>query len=189
MEDVKYLKTLEEIKVFSDSYRYKILDCFYSLNEPATAKRVADEMGEAPAKIHYHVKKMEKVGILNLVYTKVINGITAKYYEPAAHKFNLTTEEEGIPKEKVFNEAKNAIHKLFDGARDSFLTYFDIGKKDVASASMGDLYLTKEKMEELRSYIENYMDENGKKQNENNEGINAYHVFFSIIKKNDKKEN
>ncbi len=39
-------------------------------------------MGEVPAKVHYHVKKLESAGILKLQHTKEINGIVAKFYQP-----------------------------------------------------------------------------------------------------------
>ena len=93
MKDVKHLKTLEEIRAISDPYRYKILNCFYKIGEPITVKQLADELGEVPAKVHYHVKKMEKAGLLTLVHTKEINGIIAKYYEPTARHFRIEGKE------------------------------------------------------------------------------------------------
>ena len=43
-----------------------IMKQYYKLGKPATVKQIADEMNEVPAKVHYHVKKLESVGILKL---------------------------------------------------------------------------------------------------------------------------
>ncbi len=89
MKNVKILTTLEEIKSFSDPYRIIILKHYFRLKRPCTVKQIADEMGEVPAKVHYHVKKLEASGILCLNHTKEINGILAKYYLPAAKTFKI----------------------------------------------------------------------------------------------------
>ena len=80
---------MKEIKAFSDPYRMMIMKQYYKLARPATVKQIADEMGEVPAKVHYHVKKLESVGILKLKHTKEINGIIAKFYEPTAQTFKV----------------------------------------------------------------------------------------------------
>lgn len=95
MKNVKILTTMEEIKSFSDPYRIIIMKQFFKMNKPATVKQVADEMGEVPAKVHYHVKKMVAAGLLRLNHTKEINGILAKYYEPSAKQFKIDNLEIG----------------------------------------------------------------------------------------------
>jgi DNA-binding transcriptional ArsR family regulator len=122
MEKVKSLNTLEEIKAFSDPYRIQILNSFYKFGEPVTVKQIADCMGEVPAKVHYHVKKMESAGILRLTHTREINGIIAKYYEPTAKQFiidrpDLDPENLG----KVWNEAQNAIIASYNTSQKIFL--------------------------------------------------------------------
>jgi len=95
MKNVKILTTLEEIKSFTDPYRIIIMKHYFRLNKPSTVKQIADEMGDVPAKVHYHVKKLEAAGILRLNYTKEINGIVAKYYEPTAKTFKIENKEIG----------------------------------------------------------------------------------------------
>ena len=81
MDKVKVLRSLEEVKALSDPYRFKILNCFYEMKKPATVKQIADKLGEVPANIHYHVKKLEKFDIVRLHHTEEIRGIVAKYYK------------------------------------------------------------------------------------------------------------
>lgn len=95
MKNVKVLTTLDEIKSFTDPYRIIIMKHYFRLGKPATVKQIADEMGDVPAKVHYHVKKLEAAGILRLNHTKEINGIVAKYYEPTAKTYKIENQEIG----------------------------------------------------------------------------------------------
>jgi predicted transcriptional regulator len=95
MKNVKVLTTLNEIKSFTDPYRIIIMKHYFRLNKPSTVKQIADEMGDVPAKVHYHVKKLETAGILRLNHTKEINGIVAKYYEPTARTYKIENQEIG----------------------------------------------------------------------------------------------
>ena len=72
--------TNEEFKILADPYRMSILNVFFQNKIPMTTKQVADELGEVPAKVHYHIQKLLKIELLVLDHIKVINGINAKYY-------------------------------------------------------------------------------------------------------------
>lgn len=77
----KVLETEEEVKILLDPYRIKIWMTYAMEKKSLTVKQVADMMGEVPSKVHYHVQKLIGIGILELDYTKNINGIIAKYYK------------------------------------------------------------------------------------------------------------
>lgn len=96
MKNVKVLTTMEEVRSFTDPYRIVIMKQYLKMNRPATVKQIADEMGDVPAKVHYHVKKMIAAGLLKLDHTKEINGILAKYYEPTARTFQIENKEIGL---------------------------------------------------------------------------------------------
>lgn len=85
MKDVVVLRDLEQIKAISHPYRIEILACFEE--KPATAKQIADKMGEPHAKINYHIKTLQKMEILQLVDERAKSGIIEKYYLPTAKKY------------------------------------------------------------------------------------------------------
>ncbi len=58
MAKVRKISSDEEIKIFSDPYRMKIINAYIKAGKALTVKGVADLMGEVPAKVHYHVKKI-----------------------------------------------------------------------------------------------------------------------------------
>lgn len=196
VEKVKYLTTLEEAKAISDPFRYKILSCFNKMNGSATVKQIADAMGEVPAKVHYHVKKLEKAGILHLVRTEEINGIIAKYYEPTAEDFEIKLSDEYAKLQEnnaklMMSEIQKMISKLYDTSKNQILMnlneYADAHKKGDASLSMQNLYITEEEAKIFSQYVFNFFNEH-KKPQKNKSNLKKYHTFFSITKMIDKNE-
>lgn len=193
MEKIKTLTTLEEIKVFSDPYRLQILMCFKQFGEPATVKQIADDMGEVPAKVHYHVKKMEKVGILELIYTKEINGIIAKYYSPTAKSFIIKNSDIESPMFKQFlDKTQTAISNLFDEAKRIFLEQLVSSKSEKNKGELeggfvtsSHIYLTEEQYKATQKHIKDLSDKNTKKNSQEKE---KYYLFTSLIKIEDNKK-
>jgi hypothetical protein len=87
MLDELELDTEERIRAFTHPYRMKLLHALKEIGEPATATDLARKLGDGPGKAHYHVRILESVGIVVLARTESVNGIVARYYEPAAHSF------------------------------------------------------------------------------------------------------
>lgn len=73
----------EALKCLAIPERVKILELFEDL-EPRTAKQIATELGENAARLHYHVKELVRVGLLEQVDTRVKGSIVEKYYQPIA---------------------------------------------------------------------------------------------------------
>lgn len=101
MEEVHILKSLEEINIVSDPIRLKIIMTLGTT--PKTAQDLSDSMGVSRSKIHYHLKILEENGIIKVVDTELINGITQKYFLPVAKAF--------VPDSEIFN--KNLKEDLF----------------------------------------------------------------------------
>lgn len=94
MKEVHILKSLEEINIVSDPIRLKIILTLGTT--PKTAQDLSDAMGVSRSKIHYHLRILEENGIIEVVDTELINGITQKYFLPVAKAF--------IPDSEVFNQ-------------------------------------------------------------------------------------
>nr|WP_231989321.1 helix-turn-helix domain-containing protein [Ndongobacter massiliensis] len=96
VKDVYILNTLDEVNLVSDPIRLDIL--LHLGTTPKTAQDVADALGVSRSKIHYHLKILEDAGIIEVVKTELINGITQKYFLPVAKAF--------IPNTGLFSNAK-----------------------------------------------------------------------------------
>lgn len=80
------ISDIKQLKALSHASRVKILSAL--ADKPMTAKQLADQFGEEPAKTSYHVKQLLKVGLVELKFTRETqNGIIEKYYQAIAKEF------------------------------------------------------------------------------------------------------
>ncbi|MGE5676296.1 MAG: ArsR/SmtB family transcription factor [Mycobacterium leprae] len=80
------ISDIKQLKALSHASRVKILSVLSE--KPMTAKQLADQFGEEPAKTSYHVKQLLKVGLVELKFTRETqNGIIEKYYQSIAKEF------------------------------------------------------------------------------------------------------
>lgn len=100
MKEVHILNSPEEVNIISDPIRLKIILTLGT--SPKTAQDLSDALGVSRSKIHYHLKILEQNGMIEVVDTELINGITQKYFLPVARAF--------IPNSEIFN--KNLEEKI-----------------------------------------------------------------------------
>lgn len=87
LQESLLLEDLEKIKSVADPLRVKILQIL--IERQATVKQVADLLGQSSAKMHYHVKELERHQLIKLVQTIEKGGILEKYYRAVAKKYQL----------------------------------------------------------------------------------------------------
>jgi len=180
MQYERLLSTFDEIKTFSDPFRLKILLSFRDADEPLTVKQIAVMLEEVPSKIHYHVKELERIGVLEIVETREKSGILEKYYLPTATTFridkNIRTSK-GNPEHLV--DIGNTIIDALIGEYNEFnkLRQKSTNESDIM---MSTIYLTDEEYEELISIIENYVI-----TKRNREGTKPYTYGHFLFRKYD----
>lgn len=113
MKEVHILNTLEEINIVSDPIRLKIIMTLGAT--PKTAQDLSDVLEVSRSKIHYHLKILEQNGIIEVVDTELINGITQKYFLPVAKAF--------IPNSELFNENLEEKQIFFKIPKDSYESF------------------------------------------------------------------
>ncbi|WP_245850838.1 winged helix-turn-helix domain-containing protein [Paenibacillus herberti] len=176
--ETKVLKTIEEIRIFSDPYRMKIMNQFHKAERPSTIKQIADLMGEVPAKVYYHARKLESIGLLELIETKLINGITAKYYiafEGSVH-INRDDVDESI-KTMFASESQKLVARLFDDSKKKYMQNQVSDKTRVGTLINSDLYMTPEEEAELVEYLMQFVSKHGKRTRPEQMG---YNFFYSL---------
>lgn len=85
MEEIFYLTSVEQMRGIADPIRIRILDRL--VREPLTVTQLGAALGESPAKLHYHVRELEHLGLIKLVETREKGGILEKYYRAVAKDF------------------------------------------------------------------------------------------------------
>ncbi len=190
MKKIITLTTPEQIKTFSDPYRVQIMFSYKKFNRPATVKEIADSMGETPAKVHYHVKKMLQAGILKLSHTKEIKGIIAKYYELTADSFSIECDKTNPQITKLFkNELQRTISSIYDESKRIVLNAIEnienIQKENendndsTSDFTLSNIYLTDEEAKELRRIIKEFSDKDKNKNDK--EGLKEFHFFSALF--------
>jgi len=177
MEKEKVLTSLEEIKVFTDPFRMKIL--FEFDEEPLTVKQLADRLGEVSSKVHYHVKELERIGVLEIVYKKEKSGIIEKYYFPTAEKFRV---EKVVEKEEGWKEhIDNLRETMFKNAAEDFGKYLSKRHDDDKEIlNYGILHLTDEEVDELKKKLEELIERSSVRKDKQ-----AYTYIIGLFKKYD----
>ena len=148
------LENLEQLRAIADMLRMRIVD---TLRErPMTVTQLGEMLDIAPAKIHYHVRELEKVGLLRLVETREKGGILEKYYQPIAYDFT-------VPKELLLSAPPDELlattDSLFEQTRLSFRRSLRqmLAQKDRGSdttLAFLPLYLTQEEQNTLGRQLE-----------------------------------
>jgi len=89
--------TADQIELLSSSIRVRIM---YALKDNAmTSKQAAEHLKESPGNVHYHIQKLYRGGLLDLVETKESSGILEKYYRSVGDRFQISglKEHTGVP--------------------------------------------------------------------------------------------
>lgn len=184
--DTITLKTVDEIRIYSDPYRMDIMLEFQKIDRPATVKEIADIMGEVPAKVYYHAKKLISIGVLILDHTQQINGITAKYYKAFQGGISVKRSEVEGPIENVLSETQKLLSDLYDKNKQRFLSRVGIDNS-YGNINNQSVYLTPEAAEQFFEMITVFFEKHAKPQHLIDE--EKFEIFTSIIKESTNTEN
>lgn len=84
-QSIFILETYEQLKVISDPLRTKML--IYLVEQPHTGQMLAQELNLSRAKVLYHLRELEKYGIIQLVRKEERGGNILKFYQAVARGF------------------------------------------------------------------------------------------------------
>ncbi|MEA4882645.1 MAG: winged helix-turn-helix domain-containing protein [Clostridia bacterium] len=115
---VHVASTIEELRALLDRRRIAALKLL--AEEPLSVKQLADRLQLMPASLHYHVKVLERAGLVKLVHTKEKSGIVEKRYQAVARDFVVhqslggAREAPGIALEAITRDIRGAIECIED---------------------------------------------------------------------------
>ena len=87
MKNFLYIDDLDRARTLLSRRRLWILE---SLEEPRTCNDLAGEFGRSSQQMYYHVKALEKAGLVDKVSEKRVRGIMQGYYRAAARCYGLS---------------------------------------------------------------------------------------------------
>jgi len=87
VDKIERIQDFEHIKTLTDSRRLEILRLL--MGEAMTLSQLGQILEEHPAQVRYHLKQLEKAGLVELVSTRVVRGFVEKYYRAKANAYSL----------------------------------------------------------------------------------------------------
>lgn len=135
-KSILIIETYEQLKAISDPLRTKML--MYLVEQPHTGHMLAHELNLSRAKILYHLRELEKHGIIQLVKKEERGGNILKYYQAVAKGF--------IPADHLLNFVESK-----DTTRQSYLEVLDRAKTRVLTAPEESFELHSSNVEEWNS--------------------------------------
>ncbi|WP_435177344.1 ArsR/SmtB family transcription factor [Actinacidiphila sp. bgisy145] len=90
-----HLTTDEQLRAVSNLTRHRIMAALRF--EPATITQLAERVGLAKGSSSYHVRLLERAGLVKVVRTRKVRGVTERYYAMAARTIVLPDPGEGGP--------------------------------------------------------------------------------------------
>ncbi len=114
--EIYVVSSIDELRALLDRKRVVILRML--AEEPLTVKQLADRMGLVPASVHYHVKVLERSGLVALVGIKEKSGILEKYYRSIALEFQVdpslgsAPEAPGLALDALIRDMRSSISHL-----------------------------------------------------------------------------
>lgn len=90
-----HVTTDEQLRAVSNLTRHRIMAVLRF--EPATITQIAARVGLAKGSSSYHVRLLERAGLVKVVRTRKVRGVTERYYAMAARAIVLPDPGEGGP--------------------------------------------------------------------------------------------
>jgi DNA-binding transcriptional ArsR family regulator len=153
--EVYKLESVEQLRAAADDLRQRILEEL--VKRPQTVTQLGQALRLAPAKVHYHVRELQRVGLVALVETREKGGILEKYYRTVARRLYVPRElfQRTSPEDPIA-----ALQTMLDATNDAFTrallrsTSADgDGQQHPFSLARTHLWLTPEQYDELSAEL------------------------------------
>lgn len=155
MRDIYYYEHIEQVQAIAEPTRWRILDLL--VRKPMTGAQLARTLNIPRTRAHYHVKILEKVGLIELQKEQIKQGIVEKYYQAIARQFRS---DRLIANQRMAPDTQDALATA-QTVRDLMLAMLDLARADLlhpdclpglsrfGSQCQDEWYLTAEQTHEL----------------------------------------
>jgi len=109
------LETIEQLRAVAAELRLRVIERLTL--QAMTVTQLAELLGEAPNKLHYHVRELERVGLLKKVETREKGAILEKYYRAVAKNIM-------IPRTLLSSLAPDEVAAMFNEVVQPFFQGF-----------------------------------------------------------------
>jgi DNA-binding transcriptional ArsR family regulator len=142
-------QTLEQLKVVAaDELRERIVSLLVS--EALTATQIGERLGQPANKVHYHVRELERAGLVRLVERREKGGILEKYFRAVARNYVVPDD---LIRTLPPDETTAALREFISTVTEGFLRAFRAAASqegvESLTASRDHIWVTREELKEL----------------------------------------
>ena len=142
------IENIEQLRAVADLLRLRIIDVLQK--QPMTVTQLGEMLGEAPAKMHYHVRELEKVGLLKLVETREKGGILEKYYQPIARELSVNKALLSAPSDESSAMLRTLLNQITEGFLHEFRRTVERKSEKLEQAiGLSRLYMTLDEQQQF----------------------------------------
>lgn len=143
------LETIEQLRAAADELRLRVIEQLAL--QAMTVTQLAELLGEAPNRLHYHVRELERVGLLKKVETREKGAILEKYYRTVAKNITIPrTLLSSMAPDEVAAMLNEVVQPFFQGFTRAAEQLMHIPTEDqpdyVFQISPGHFWMTREEM-------------------------------------------
>lgn len=89
MREVMELSSPQQVKALAHPLRIQILT---ELAQPRTNLQVAQAVSESPSKTFFHMRELDRAGLIEMVEARPKGGVVEKFYQATARSFRLNAD-------------------------------------------------------------------------------------------------
>lgn len=171
----------KELRIFMLPLRQQIIREMRIIGKPITAKQLADKLNITPSSAKHHLNKLQEIGIVEFDHSKLINGITANYMSLTDVDIRI-----GQDLNDEFNELRDVYSQnIMSQVYQRYQSSIEITRPLNRDLNRGDfltgvVHLSDDKLLELLSIMNNFIDKN----KDIKESTNAYEFALVYYKAN-----
>jgi DNA-binding transcriptional ArsR family regulator len=87
MLDTVAIQNLDALRALVDGQRHRIVTLL--IDEPLTAKDLAERLGIGRTRLYYHLALLERRGLIRVVDTRIVSGVQERTYRAVARTFRV----------------------------------------------------------------------------------------------------
>lgn len=154
LAEIFTIETLEQLRALTDPLRMRILEQL--VQQPMTMSQLGSLFGETTAKMHYHVRELERLGFIRLVEKRERGGFLEKYYRAVARDVQVPSD---LLRTTPVSDLAKVAREYFDGlSREVLPTLENLAEESPNASSFASsdemLWLTQEEFAEVERQIE-----------------------------------
>lgn len=159
------IETREQLDVYMNPQRQRLLHEMQVLARPATCKQLADAMGISASSVTHHMRKLEALGLVEVDHTELVRGITARYWRAVPTEILLRANERGDLQEEKLFLVDHLNQQVFSRLRDYVASDAMVREEGLGlthgELKCGVMYLTEEEARAFQQLVGDFVESHG----------------------------